>query len=386
MNTAANRIVHTAQLILAGGIGLIGSMTVASPADSEPAGRAMPSYEIIDLGDFGGELAGALAINEAGHVVGRAENQNRITLPFLWRGGALEYLGTLAGPGIAFSEGWAMAISNNGRVAGHSLAPAAGGVGMKGHPFIWSAADGMREIHPSYGYCLGVNSSGQVVGYAGGVGGFLWTAQGGLVPLGLSSDMTGLAPEVTASNEVKAINEAGVAVGSQYGGNAMIAWKYDSATGVTQALPGLGLATRANAINSGGDIVGMSIRPNNQIRPVLWTREGQLIDLGQLPVTGYDFGEATAINDRRWIVGTDEYVGSGRWPKAWLWIDGAKVELRGLIADPIQRAAWPELPWVTGINGRGEIVGQGEHNGIPGRAFLMRPLREIIFVDGFEAR
>lgn len=341
------------------------------------AGGASPAYEIIDLGDFGGELAMAMDINEAGHVVGRAENHDRVSLPFLWRGGALEYLGSLVGPGVVF-EGWGMAIADNGLVGGMSLAPVGGG--MEGRPFVWSPAEGMREVQPSHGAIQGINSAGQAVGYVSNIGAFILSAHGGLVPIRLPDGM------LAASSEARRINEAGVVVGEQYRANLLTAWKYDSVSGVIEALPTLGGTSRAYAINVLGDVVGLSVRPNNQMRPVLWTRDGQLIDLGQLAVPGYDFGHATAINDRGWIVGSDEYVGSGAWPKAWLWIGGIKTELRDLIADPIQRAAWPELPWVTAINNRGEIVGQGTHDGIPGRAFLMRPLQGAIFNDGFDPR
>lgn len=372
--TAPNALGRIVGLSLVCGIGLSGPATSAA-RDPDVAARSPPTYEIIDLGDFGGELAMAMDINDAGHVVGRAENQHRVSLPFVWRGGALEYLGSLAGSGITF-EGWGMSIADNGLIGGMSLAPAGGG--MEGRPFVWSPAEGMREVRASNGAVQGINSAGQAVGYTSNIGAFVWRAQGGIVPIRLPDGMAEL------SSEARRINEAGVVVGEQYRGNVLTAWKYDSISGVIAALPTLGGTSRAYAINGPGDVVGSSLRPNNQKRPVLWARDGQVIDLGQLPVPGYDFGHATAINDRGWIVGSDEYVGNGRWPKAWLWIGGVKTELRVLIADPVQRAAWPELPWVTAINNRGEIVGQGEHGGIPGRAFLMRPLHNAIFADGFD--
>jgi probable HAF family extracellular repeat protein len=349
------------------------------------SGVAQPQYRIIDLGEFGGELANAHAINDAGHVVGTAEAPNLEALPFLWRDGALTDLGTLL-PGRTSGHGIARGISSNGFVVGYSMAPyppiPASSIS---HAFFWSEQSGMIDLTPDsavMSIAWDVNSAGQVVGdIAGQSGGaFIWSAQTGIRLIGLPDAPPGY------GGYAEGISDTGLVCGHQWDADFnYTGWIYNSATGEIRALGHLGMPrSETRGINNAGDVVGYSRRENFQQRPVLWTQDGEVVDLGFLPVADFTQGTANAINDDRWIVGADTYDGNGVVPKGWLWIAGTKFELRELIADEAERAEWEELPTPTGVNNRGEIVGIGIHNGAQGRAFLMRPLVDTIFSDGFD--
>lgn len=340
---------------------------LVSLAASMHVRAASPVYELTDLGDMGGELAAAFAINNQGQVVGIAEESRRVPIPFLFESGRMSGLGVLAPQEI---QGAASAISANGMVAGSSMAIYPPG-GYNGHPVLWTPQGGLVDLLPpgSYnsGEAAGVNSAGQVVGVLAGQGGggFIWSSQAGMRFITLPN------PLFPPENTPTAINESGVVCGHQWvTPGSVVAWTYDSATGRIDELPGLGGNTSlAHAINGSGDIVGLSARPNLQQRPVMWKHDGGIVDLGFLAVN-FGTGEAQAINDARWIVGADYYNGNGVQPLGWLWVDGSKMALAGLVRDPRQAAHWTLLnPF--GINARGDIVGQGIRDGIPGRAFKM---------------
>jgi probable HAF family extracellular repeat protein len=359
----------------------VDNIRIEKHAGSGPA--QPPQYRIVDLGDFGGDLANAQGINDAGHVVGTASASNQETLPFLWRNGALTDLGSLL-PNVTSGHGVARAISNNGIVAGYSMAPMPGTPQFSvSHAFVWSEANGMIDLTPdSSGMSIarGVNSAGQVVGEGTSTAGaFIWSAQTGMTRINL--------PDGDGGGQAEAISETGFVTGWQWTtSNELAGWVYDSNTGSIRKLGHLGRPrSQTRGINAAGKVVGYSATPEFK-RSVLWLPDDSMIDLGNMPIPDWSQGQANAINDNDWIVGTDDY---DQWAeittKGWLWIEGQKHELKGLIADPAVQAEWDELPHPLGINNRGEIVGIGIHNGVPGRAFLMRPLpTDVIFANGFE--
>src|SRR5436190_4697723 len=76
---------------------------------------------------------------------------------------------------------YALALSDNGQVAGYWLP----------HAFRWTATEGMQDLGVLSGSMwssgLGINNSGQVVGYSSGDGfeeGFIWTPSGGMQNIG----------------------------------------------------------------------------------------------------------------------------------------------------------------------------------------------------------
>ncbi|MBO9663031.1 hypothetical protein [Dokdonella sp.] len=344
-----------------------------------PAPVTPPQYEIVDLGDFGGELANAHDINDAGHVAGTAEATNREAQAFFWHEGAMLNIGSLM-PDNAPSYGVARGMSENDFLVGESMTPMVGFPGASvSHAFFWSEDTGMIDLTPgtdNMSQAWDVNSSGQVVGSY--TGAFLWSQADGLRNIGLGG----------GDGAAEGINENGEVCGYEWNveGTRVVGWVYDSRTGAIRELPSYGGTSQTRRINNAGYVVGSSREANFRPHSVLWAPDGQMTDLGVIPVPDYSPGEANALNEALWIVGADDYNGGGN-PIGWLWLDGSKYVLRDLIADSAQHEAWSDLTTPLGINANNEIVGIGIRDGIPGRAFLMRPLVvDRIFVDGFEAK
>lgn len=351
------------------------NLSIDRAAGPEPA--TPPQYEIVDLGTFGGELANAHDINDAGHVAGTAEAADRVAQGFLWRDGALTNLGSLM-PGHVPDYAVARGMSENDYLVGESMTPFSSGPGSVSHAFFWSEPTGMVDLTPGsdmMSQAWDVNSAGQVVGNH--IGAFIWSQAEGLKNIGLGGSI----------GAAEGINESGQVCGYQENAEgAVVGWVYDSKTDTIRELPTFGGYTETRRINNAGDVVGWSLDAERRGHSALWTHDGQIVDLGVVPVPDYSPGVANALNESRWIVGADDYNGAGN-SIGWLWLDGSKHVLRELIADPAQREAWSDITTPLGINANNEIVGIGIRDGIPGRAFLMRPLaNDRIFKDGFETQ
>ncbi len=112
----------------------------------------------------------------------------------------------------------------------------------------------------------------------------------------------------------------------------------------------------ANALNSQGQVVGLSSRDGNlTFHPFLWSR-GVLADLGTL---GGDNGQATWINDPGDVVGEADLPGS-QTHDAFLWKRGVMSDLGNLGLSS----------FAYGINSEGQIVGHSKINDGTFRAFL----------------
>ncbi|WP_440225480.1 hypothetical protein ACQQ2N_09545 [Dokdonella sp. MW10] len=340
----------------------------------------VPRYEIVDIGTLGGELANAHAINDSGTVVGVAMNEDWVEQPFIWRNGIMASIGSLMPSGT--DHGIARGLSNAGHVAGYAMAPASDFPGASvAHAFFWTEATGMIDITPTMtgsSMAWDVNSAGQVVGEAAGA--FLWTQADGITII--------RRPNGTHAGAAEAISENGLVTG--HGGSVNGGWVYDSSDASFRELMPLGTpaTVQTRDINSAGTVVGWSRGTGIGARSVMWRGDGTIVDLGDFD-PDYSTGVANAINEAGWIVGRDDFNGWSENPnRGWVWIDGQKYELKSLIEDTVAAARWTALAHPLDINNRGEIVGIGIYDDIPGRAFLMRPIVEggndAIFANGFD--
>ncbi len=327
-----------------------------------------PMYEIIDLGDLGGELANGLDINQAGQVAGQAELPKITARPFIWTDGEMVDLGAFSKhPGAG---GVARGISNSGLAAGG----AAFDEEFQGNPilitraFFWSDATGMVEVTPGLDPLLsseawGVNSSGIVVGKGGIQGGhsWFWTQDDGLRPIFI--------PGSSGGGHAEDVNDAGQVTGHQWtDAEEFVGWVYDTRTDEARILPNLGFArSEVRDINDAGDVVGRSRTAQLQNRSVLWPADGSIVDLGLLNEDVLR-SVASGLNNDRVIVGTDATAGEPQ--IGWIWIDGEKFRLDELIADDDARASWI-ITSPLAINDAMQITGIGIRDEIPGRAFLM---------------
>ena len=209
---------------------------------------------MIDLGNLGGSSSVANAINASGQVAGQSDLESGITAAFLWsQSGGMQNLGTLPGG----QQSGANAINTAGEIAGWA------NVGSNDDAIIWTESGGMVDlgINASCGAtALGLNDSGEVVGWFNNSAGcsftshgFSWTHSGGLKDLGVLS-------------------------GGQY--------------------------SFAYGINSTGQIVGTGTSSTSAIVALLWTADGTIHDLNTLiaPGTARTLVSANGINNAGQIV------------------------------------------------------------------------------------
>ncbi len=358
-----------------------------------------PRYSVTDLGVLPGDTdSDASAINSAGDVVGLSSAAGgtsgapAVFHVFLYRSGRMARLGT------ALERTWrgALAINDRGQVAGRfSASPKAG------HACLWAAGT-QQDLGTLPGlpetFAAGLNDRGQVVGGA-------QAARDGTVKrppdhafLFSGGHMT-LLPPPPGYTEVVAhgINDAGQVVVNASSGRPRQPFLYDTQTGrwTALALPTGARWGYASALNDQGQVVGEAasfgglFNADFRLRAVLWS-SGVVVDLGTLP--GAAGSGASALNGRGEVVGFAEYEPSaagealgmrlrGSNPlrrlfrthytsRAFVWRAGRMADLNDLIPSD---SGWT-LAEAHGINDRGQIVGDGEHNG-QGRAFLLTPLR-----------
>jgi len=297
-----------------------GMHNLASPlllwTPSTPRGN---TGHVTDLGDLptGHNDTFTYGINGYGQIAGQSNVAGKARA-FLWTPnspngavGAFLDLGDLPG---TFNQSTAKAINARGQVTGASIKSAAP---FGAHAFVWSpttpngTSGSMVDIGDlpggeEYGVGMGINATGQVVGYGAAAAGrraFLWTPS---VPNGDSGTMINLG-----------------------------------------TLPGDDAST-ATAINRFGFVVGNSSFNNNPYAThgFLWTAAGGMIDLNSLldqDYPGWTIYSGDSINDYGQITGEAIYDPDGPggvegYPRPYLLTPAA----------PLQEPAIPE-PGMMGM-------------------------------------
>ena len=317
--------------------------------------------KIKDLGTLGGKESWSWSINNRGQVVGLALNtvpdpfsiydfaifgssNGTQTRAFLWdvkKG--MQDLGTLGGP-----DAWAFAINERGQVAGMSYTsstpnPSTGFPTMD--PFIWEKGvmQDLGNLGGVVSFIAALNNHGQVIGGSG-----------------IASDPAACYPGGSIE-----FNNPDCHPFLWDGGSLV-----DLYANTTGANP-----TTAEAINDGGEIVGVAVFPNAPYNAYLW-QNGIATDLGAL--SGDCSSRAFAINSREQIVGWSESC-DGSDVRAFLWENGSIADLSSLILPNSSL----DPAWAMAINERGEIAGIGVPPGVAppdfaaqGRAFLAVPCDE----------
>jgi probable HAF family extracellular repeat protein len=261
-------------------------------------------------------------------------------------------LGTLPG----FNASFALGVNDSGQVVGYSINDA-----RPYHAFLWDAATGMQDLGTlpgdSYSYARGINNSGQVVGSSGtsiffGPGhAFVWDAATGMQDLGtLPGD---------SYSDAYGINDYGQVVGYSSGSifGPPHAFLWDAANGMQYlgTLPG-GSYSFASGINNTGQVVGWSGHA------FLWDAATGMQDLGTLP--GDTGSAAYGINDFGQVVGDSSGTSSNH---GFLWDAATGMQDLGTLPGDTGSAAY-------GINDYGQVVGD---------SFLYDPITENYYYRPF---
>lgn len=354
---------------------LVGSPSAGKPpiVTMKPA-KFAPKYHIIDLGTLG-KSSQAHAINNKGHVVGESYIGDHVSIPndethaFLWQSGHMRDLGALPESETEAHNSKAFAINNKGQIVGGSgsydVIPPDIGVGVSASPFLYSQGK-MRMLGKvtdegvPLGEAYAINDSGEIAGGAGKAtvwrhGNKVWlgTLEKHPDPMGNDSE-----------SDAFGINSKGQVVGyALKDAKANIThpflWQHGRMTDLhTPAGSANGFA---NAINDKGEVAGHAdvIGESNSLTVWFW-RSGKMHALPKLP--GAKVGMAEALNNLGQIVGQSD-------KRATLWETGKIYDLNSLIPSA---SGWV-LEDAAGINDHGQICGNGKHNGKE-RAFLLTPV------------
>jgi probable HAF family extracellular repeat protein len=301
-------------------------------------------WVIKDLGTLGGESTLARGINNRGQVVGQSArpNDDYARHAFIYEHGRMRDLGL---PG---NFSLARDVNEVGVVIAYDIID-----GEDIHPVLYR--DGVFKKLDVYGYGLGINDAGHIVGTIGP----LENPKAGLFRRGEVISLGALGGSYSVAN---AINNAGQIVGG-----ASLAGDVDTHAFVYQGSTMRDLGTLggsysfATAINNRGWIVGNSSMQNDAVIYGFVYDGHRMRSLGSLAGNSYAFG----INNLGDVVGANEINVALH---AVLYKCGEILDLNTL---PAVQFGWV-LTEAVAINDLGQIVANGVVNG-ESRGFLLTP-------------
>jgi probable HAF family extracellular repeat protein len=244
---------------------------------------------------------------------------------------------------------------------------------QKYHAFIWNSGNGLTDLGTLGGdrsYALGINDSGQVVGYSDVTGNqsrhaFTWTGSGGMVDLGtLPGGAWSEGQKINASGEISgeavdshnrqvpvywsartgfvalgenqdpsgsygySINDFGMMTGQIYVGAYVNAFYWRLGRGLRFVPPlSSGIHMAAYDINNNTFIVGEGILPpDGRWEAFVWSQAAGTVGIGFVP--GAYSTLAHAINDNNEVTGLGYLdVGAGAPTSAFYWKKGTRIEV-----------------------------------------------------------
>jgi probable HAF family extracellular repeat protein len=265
---------------------------------------------IVSLGNFGGDESQALSVNTWGQIAGTGTNaipdafSENCFYPmatqmrgFLWQNGTMHDLGTLGG-----NDTCAYLVNEFGQISGFSYTntvpnPASGVPTQV--PFLWQGGKmvSLGTLGGTFGIPSYLNNRGQVVGSSNLAGDTMshpfLSDRGKMSDLGTVGGNFGNATWMNDSTEV-----AGWATPA--GDQSIRAFRWKEGKMTDLGTLGSDLCSLADAINSSGQIVGLSGDCGEVERAFLWQHGGPMLDLNTLvvpPSSGLTIKEAFFIND-----------------------------------------------------------------------------------------
>jgi probable HAF family extracellular repeat protein len=338
----------------------------------------------------GGYLIAAGAINNLGQVAGRGVVPGVMDHAVVWQNGSIKDLDPQQLHGTSF------ATDLTNPLLGHEADVQVVGTTGTGNAFLWVGGTMYDTSIPNSngnidGWGLAISNSGLVAGGyhpngdASQTHAYLWRDTGPspnhVLDPGELQDLNGLFPNATESVAEGVIDATSTVAHGQIVANALVPvqgggqqWRaylltdqnnngFVSGVGVTD-LGALGKAAgaTAGAINDVGQVVGSS--GANAFR---W-QNGVMSNLGQLDK---DAAEARAINSGGSVVGTAH--SSFAYFRAFVWTGtGPLKDLNGLIP---KNSGWA-LDEARGINDAGWIIGDGNNPSLNSShiAYLLKPM------------
>lgn len=319
-------------------------------------------YSVVDLGTLGGISSMALAINNAGQIVGQADTSSGASHPFLYNPAtaSMQDLGTFGG-----ATGSATGINSAGQIVGWATAS-----DNVPRPFLWSS-NGLINLAPagaSGGQANAINDSGAIAmtlsltdgstnayldigGQFTNLNSFLGSTSSLGQAINATSQVAGYASSASLSNGWFTGNSAGAnLLGAPAGSDGALSFSVTS-------------------INDAGQIVGYRVdRSPDPTEPNL--PSGWVYANGQFAATAIQ--QPQFIDDAGDIVGASFVIGGADEldAHAFVTVGGVTQDLNNLIAAG-SGTGWV-LSQANAISSTGQIVGWGLLNGTQ-HAFLLNP-------------
>ena len=327
------------------------------------------TYSIQALGPIAGKSGSmAIALNDRGEVVGASTvvGSSFEEVATIWRNGLPQSLGIVNGGTYSVAEG----INEQGRVSGEAddgdIRPLCVVFEQGEALIIDTGGNNSRGIF--------VADSGEVIGnYARGFGGdwlpTLWSEEVGRpgrwdqlhLPLYLDGSNFSYNYINAANDGLEAVGQVSSLAFSSRGGY----WQGNAAHTLRLLQPIAGYHNcYAYGINNAEIIVGVSDVGTSGDRPTFWNARAGFAPNSLPLLPGENFGTAFGINEAGVVIGTH---GVNALPA--IWFEGRIYDLMSLIDG--SSAGWTNLV-VSDINNVGQIVGQGDFNGLP-RGFILHP-------------
>jgi len=345
---------------------LLLALSLATRLSAQRPSHTLPRYTVTDLGTLGGRYSQANGINNRALVTGFTTLPGDAVLhAFRWQNGVLTDLGTLGGP-TSFTPDDNHLISERGDIVGSaddSIPDPNGedvcgdGTHLRCLPFVWHKGimTALPLLGGNNGAAGGINSRDQIVGVAENprpdptcspfflqTEAVVWQKSHVQELHPISGDPDGFANAINDGGQV--VGVTGCVTGTFHA----VLWQ----NGMPLDLGNLGGVSGNIAfdINNQGQIVGQSDLSGDTTHHAFLWQNGVMADLGT--ILGLPLSLANGINNEGQVVGFSQDLDSNN-TVAWIWQGGAMTDLNTLIpAD----SRW-FLIEALGINDRGQIVG-----------------------------